>query len=123
MSTQPNLRLTLLAFAQKVQTLRDMGQKDIILDPGFGFGKTTEENFLLLNEMERLDILGLPVLVGVSRKSMIWRTLDCTPDEALTGTIALNTIALMKGARILRVHDVREAVECCKLYEQLNMKH
>jgi dihydropteroate synthase len=123
MSTQPNPRLTLLAFAQKVQTLRDMGQKDIILDPGFGFGKTTEENFLLLNEMERLDILGLPVLVGVSRKSMIWRTLDCTPDEALTGTIALNTIALMKGARILRVHDVREAVECCKLYEQLNMKH
>ena len=123
MSTQPNLRLTLLAFAQKVQTLRDMGQKDIILDPGFGFGKTTEENFLLLNEMERLDILGLPVLVGVSRKTMIWRTLDCTPDEALTGTIALNTIALMKGARILRVHDVREAVECCKLYEQLNMKH
>lgn len=123
MSVQPTLRLTLLTFAQKVQQLRDMGQKDIILDPGFGFGKTTEQNFELLNEMERLDVLELPVLVGVSRKSMIWRTLDCTPDEALPGTIALNTVALMKGACILRVHDVREAADCCKLYEQLSIKH
>ena len=120
MSVQPTLRETLLAFARKVQMLRDLGQKDIILDPGFGFGKTLEQNYALMNEMERLQVMGLPVLVGISRKSMIYRLLGVTPAEALGGTTALNTIALMKGASILRVHDVREAVECVKIVNSLN---
>lgn len=112
MSVQPDLPTTLKAFAEKVQQLRDYGQKDIILDPGFGFGKTVAQNFQLFSEMERLQVLDLPLLVGISRKSMIWKTLDCTPDDALNGTTVLNTLALAKGAAILRVHDVREAVEC-----------
>lgn len=119
MSVQPDLRTTLLAFAEKVQRLRDYGQKDIILDPGFGFGKTLEQNYQLFSEMEKLQVMELPLLVGISRKSMIHKTLCCTPDEALNGTTFLNTVALMKGASILRVHDVKEAVECCRLYAQL----
>lgn len=119
MSVQPDLRTTLLAFAKKVQQLRDFGQKDIILDPGFGFGKTTEQNFMLMGEMEKLQVMELPLLVGISRKSMIYKTLDCTPAEALNGTTVLNTIALTKGASILRVHDVKEAVECCRLTSHL----
>ena len=120
MSVQPTLQATLMAFAQKVQQLRDLGQNDIILDPGFGFGKTTDDNFRLMNELEKLQVMELPVLVGVSRKSMIYKTLDCTPAEALNGTTALNAIALQKGASILRVHDVKEAVECCLLTSHLS---
>ena len=119
MSIQANLHDTLMSFARKVQQLRDLGQKDIILDPGFGFGKTLEENFVLMNEMERLLVMELPLLVGISRKSMIYKTLACTPTEALNGTTMLNTIALMKGASILRVHDVKAAVECCQLFNSL----
>lgn len=119
MSVQPDLRSTLLAFASKVQQLCDYGQKDIILDPGFGFGKTVDENYKLMNELETLQVMELPLLVGISRKSMIWKHLGCTPDEALNGTTMLNTVALMKGASILRVHDVKAAVEFTKLYEKL----
>ena len=119
MSVQPTMRDTLLVFAQKVQQLRDFGAKDIILDPGFGFGKTLEQNYQMMNELERLRVMELPVLVGVSRKSMIYKKFDCKPDEALNGTTSLNTIALMKGADILRVHDVREAVECVQIVNSL----
>jgi dihydropteroate synthase len=96
------------------------GIKDIILDPGFGFAKTVQQNFELLNQFDHLRILGKPILVGLSRKSMIWRTLKTNPEEALNGTTALHTIALMKGASILRVHDVKEAVECIKLIHETN---
>lgn len=107
MASEPTLRDTLLFFAERVQQLRDMGQKDIILDPGFGFGKTLEENYALLASMEKLQVMELPLLVGVSRKSMIYKLLGCQPFEALNGTTALHAIALMKGASILRVHDVK----------------
>jgi dihydropteroate synthase len=120
MSVQPTMRDMLLHFAEEVQQLRDMGAKDIILDPGFGFGKTLEQNYQVLNHLERLQELELPVLVGLSRKSMIYKLLWHTANEALNGTTILNTLALMKGASILRVHDVREAVECVRLVTQLN---
>ena len=110
-------------FAEKVQQLRDLGQKDIILDPGYGFGKTLEENYELLAHQEMLNVFELPLLVGVSRKSMIYKLLGCTPNEALNGTTVLNTIAMQKGASILRVHDVKEAFEVVKLYQKtLNSK-
>ena len=115
MSQQPTIREMLLSFAEKVQQLRDLGAKDIILDPGFGFGKTLEQNYQIMGELDKLQVMGLPLLVGVSRKSMIYKLLGFTPDESLNGTTALNTIALMKGASILRVHDVKAAVECCKI--------
>lgn len=115
MSVQPALREMLIGFADKVQRLRDYGAKDIIIDPGFGFGKTLEQNYQLMYELEKLHVLGLPLLVGISRKSMICKRLNCTPAEALNGTTVLNTIALTKGASILRVHDVREAVETIRL--------
>ncbi|MBQ8938124.1 MAG: dihydropteroate synthase [Prevotella sp.] len=115
MSARATLRETLLLFAERVQQLRDLGQKDMILDPGFGFGKTLEQNYALLAELEKLQVMELPLLVGISRKSMIYRLLGTAPAEALNGTTALNTVALMKGADILRVHDVREAVECVQL--------
>lgn len=115
MSRKATMTEVLMDCAEVVDTLRSMGQKDIILDPGFGFGKTVEQNYEVLHELERMEMLHLPILVGVSRKSMIWKTLGCTPASALNGTTVLNTIALMKGASILRVHDVREAVECVKL--------
>jgi len=118
MSQQPTIREMLLSFAGKVQQLYDYGAKDIILDPGFGFGKTLEQNYEVMNGLERLHVMGLPLLVGVSRKSMVYKKLGCTPNEALNGTSVLNTIALMKGAGILRVHDVREAVECIKIVRQ-----
>ena len=111
-----------LFFAEKVQQLRDMGANDIILDPGFGFGKTLEQNYEIMNDLEKLLVMELPLLVGISRKSMIYRAFDCTPKEALNGTTALNTIALMKGASILRVHDVKEAMECVSIVGQLNCK-
>ncbi|MBR4898593.1 MAG: dihydropteroate synthase [Prevotella sp.] len=123
MSVQPDLRSTLLAFATKVQQLCDYGQKDIILDPGFGFGKTVDENYKLMSELEAFQVMELPLLVGISRKSMIWKHLGCTPDDALNGTTMLNTIALMKGASILRVHDVKAAVECTMLYDKLRIKN
>ena len=122
MSVQKDLHDTLMVFAKKVQQLRDLGQKDIILDPGFGFGKTLDDNYRLMGEMEKLQVLDLPLLVGISRKSMIYRLLDTQPDQALNGTSVLNTIALMKGASILRVHDVKEAVECVSIVQKLNGK-
>ena len=118
MSVQPTLRDVLLGFARKVSQLRTLGVKDIILDPGFGFGKSVDQNFVLLNEMEKTKVLDLPLLVGVSRKSMIFKTIGGNADTALNGTTALNAIALMKGANILRVHDVREAVETVTLFNQ-----
>ena len=120
MSRKATVHDILLDFAQTVQRLRDLAQKDIILDPGFGFGKTPEENFLLLRELEKLHVLDLPLLVGMSRKRMVWQTLKVTPDNALNGTTVLNTVALQKGASILRVHDVKEASEAVKLV--LNLK-
>ena len=108
-----------LYFASKIQQLRDLGQKDIILDPGYGFAKTVEQNYQLLSHQEELNIFELPLLVGISRKSMIYRPLGITPEGALNGTSVLNTIALMKGATILRVHDVKEAVEIVQLYKLL----
>ena len=122
MSQRPTLREMLLSFAEQVQQLRDFGAKDIILDPGFGFGKTLEQNYQMMAELEKLQVMDLPILVGISRKSMIYKKFEVTPNEALNGTTALNTIALMKGAGILRVHDVREAVECVKIVSQLNCK-
>lgn len=108
-----------LYFAAKVDKLRQSGVKDIILDPGFGFGKTVDHNYELMNYVDDFRLFELPVLVGVSRKSMITRLLGVTPDNALNGTTALNTIALLKGANILRVHDVKEAVEVVKIVETL----
>lgn len=122
MSQQPTIREMLLSFAEKVQQLRDFGAKDIILDPGFGFGKTQEQNYQVMGELEKLQVMELPLLVGVSRKSMIFKLFGVTPNESLNGTTALNVIALMKGASILRVHDVREAVECCKIMNRVNSK-
>ncbi len=108
-----------LYFARKVQQLRDLGVKDIILDPGFGFGKTMEHNYELLAHLEEFALFELPILVGLSRKSMIYRLVGGTPQEALNGTTVLHTIALLKGANILRVHDVREAVEAAKIVEEM----
>ena len=110
----------LLSFASQVQQLRDLGVKDIILDPGFGFGKTLEQNYEVMGELEKLLVMELPLLVGISRKSMIFKKFGCTPQESLNGTTSLNTIALMKGTSIIRVHDVKEAVECCKIVSQMN---
>ena len=115
MSVKSNMHDMLKAFAEEVQTLRDYGAKDIILDPGYGFGKTLDENYAILSEAERLLTLELPVLVGVSRKSMIFKLIGGDPTTSLNGTTVLNTISLMKGATILRVHDVREAWECVKM--------
>lgn len=124
MSVQPTLHDMLIGFAKEVQQLRDLGAKDIILDPGFGFGKTLEQNYQLYNEMERLQVMELPVLVGISRKSMIYKLLGGDATTALNGTTVLNTLALMKGASILRVHDVREAAEAVRIVEtMLQVKH
>ena len=106
-------------FSEKVQKLRDLGAKDIIIDPGFGFGKTIEHNYELMNHLEEFHLFELPILVGISRKSMIYKLLGITPEEALNGTTALNTIALTKGAHILRVHDVKEAVETIRIVEKM----
>ena len=122
MSVQPTMRDMLLGFAREVDQLRSLGQKDIILDPGFGFGKTLEQNYEVMSELEQLRMLSLPVLVGISRKSMIYRLLDSDPVHALNGTTALHAMALLKGASILRVHDVREAVECVKIVKHVNSK-
>jgi len=106
-------------FGERIFRLQSMGVADIIIDPGFGFGKTAAHNFALLRRLGELSVSGLPLLVGISRKSMIWKTLDITPEDALTGTIVLNTVALMNGADILRVHDVKEAVEAVELVKRL----
>jgi len=105
-------------FKDKTEKLRQAGVKDIIIDPGFGFGKTVEHNYELLNKLEYFKIFELPIMVGLSRKSMINKVLDISPNEALNGTTALNTIALQKGANILRVHDVKQAVETIKLIKK-----
>lgn len=121
MSVQSNVHDMLLSFAGKVQLLRDKGQKDIILDPGFGFGKELRDNYRVLHDMERLHSLNLPLLVGASRKRMIHQLLDVTVEEALNGTTAVHVLALMKGASILRVHDVREAVQAVKVVRELEL--
>ena len=115
MSVKPNVETMLMAYAREIQQLRDLGVKDIILDPGFGFGKTLDDNYRLMAEMDKLHVLGLPLLVGVSRKSMIFKLLDTAPAGSLNGTTVLHTLSLMKGASILRAHDVREAVEAVKI--------
>lgn len=115
MSSCPDLRSVMLDIESKAQLLHSLGVGDVIADPGFGFGKTVEQNFAIMASLERLGELGLPVLVGVSRKSMVTRTLGCTTGEALSGTTALHALALAKGASILRVHDVREAAHCARM--------
>ena len=106
-------------FSIRIVRLHAAGVKDIIIDPGFGFGKTTKHNFDILRRLGDFDVAGLPVLAGVSRKSLIWKTLGITPEEALNGTTVLNSVALLNGADILRVHDVKEAVQAVRLIEQL----
>jgi dihydropteroate synthase len=106
-------------FQKKIKQLHEIGIKDIIVDPGFGFAKTREQNFELLNQLELLHILGKPLQAGLSRKSMVWKTLNISADEALNGTTSLNTLALQKGASILRVHDVKEALQVVQLFKAL----
>ena len=111
-------------FAKKIAILREKGfSKEIIIDPGFGFAKTIEQNYTLLRELDVFECFKAPILVGISRKSMIYKALNCNPTEALNGTTILNTFALERGANILRVHDVREATECIKLYNLLGKKN
>ncbi|OXB06802.1 dihydropteroate synthase [Flavobacterium pectinovorum] len=112
----------LFYFSEKVKKARSLGINDLILDPGFGFAKTTDQNYEVMQKMELFNVLELPVLVGISRKSMIYKTLNNTAQEALNGTTFLNTIALTKGAKILRVHDVKEATECVTLFDKMNSK-
>ena len=119
MSVQPTLAKMMKGFAREVQQLRDLGAKDIILDPGFGFGKNLIQNYQIYDEMEKLNVMELPVLVGISRKSMIYKLLGGDATTSLNGTAVLDTIALMKGASILRVHDVKEAAEAVKIVEAM----
>ena len=107
-------------FVQQLKVLRGLGVKDVLIDPGFGFGKTTEHNYQLLQDLKSFQLFDCPVVVGVSRKGMINKVIDTKPEEALNGTTAVNTIALMNGANILRVHDVKEAVEAIKIVNKLN---
>lgn len=122
MSVQPTLAAMMKGFAREVQQLRDLGAKDIILDPGFGFGKDLAQNYQIYAEMEKLNVMELPVLVGISRKSMIYKLLGGDATTSLNGTSVLDTVALMKGASILRVHDVKEAVEAVRIVEAMNKK-
>jgi dihydropteroate synthase len=108
-------------FSEKVNKLHSLGVSDIIVDPGFGFSKTVDQNYELMEHLGDFDIFELPLLVGISRKSMLWRYLNITVEQSLNGTTVLNTIALTKGASILRVHDVTEAVEALKICEKLNL--
>jgi dihydropteroate synthase len=112
----------LLALSEKINTLKLLGVNDIIVDPGFGFGKNLRHNYDLLNSLDSFRLFELPLLVGVSRKAMIWKLLDSSPGESLNGTTVLNTLSLMGGADILRVHDVREAVETVKLVSEIKKK-
>jgi dihydropteroate synthase len=115
-----NLNLDIIGWLQgRIDKLSSLGVKDIIIDPGIGFAKSIQQNFNIVNHLDVYRILDRPLLIGVSRKSLIWRTLKVTADQALNGTTVLNTVALMKGASILRVHDVKEAVETIKLYTKL----
>lgn len=115
MSVQGNIHDMLLNFSREVQQLRDLHVKDIILDPGYGFGKSIEDNYRVLHDQAKLAVMGLPVLAGLSRKRLIWQFLGTSADEALNGTTVVNTIALLHGASILRVHDVRAAAEAVKI--------
>lgn len=110
----------LFYFSEKVALARNFGINDLIIDPGFGFAKTLDQNYEVLQKLELFNILELPLLVGISRKSMVYNKLKCTPEKALNGTTVLNTIALTKGAKILRVHDVKEAIECVDLFSKTN---
>ena len=118
----PFMAQLLRDMGSKAEKLHEMGVCDVILDPGFGFGKTLEQNYTLMRNLEVLHELQLPMLVGVSHKSMIYKMLGTTPDEALNGTTVLHTTALMKGAHILRAHEVKEAMECIKIVSELNRK-
>ena len=122
MQTQTNyddiVKEMLFYFSERVAAARAFGINDLIIDPGFGFAKTTEQNFEVLQKLELFQTFELPILVGFSRKSMIYKTLNSNASEALNGTTVLNTLGLSKGAKILRVHDVKEAVECVKLFEK-----
>lgn len=122
MSVQPTLAMMMKGFAREVQQLRDLGAKDIILDPGFGFGKDLAQNYQIFAEMEKLNVMELPVLVGISRKSMIYKLLGGDATTSLNGTSVLDIVALMKGTSILRVHDVKEAVEAVRIVEAMNKK-
>ena len=122
MSVQPTLAMMMKGFAREVQQLRDLGAKDIILDPGFGFGKDLAQNYQIFAEMEKLNVMELPVLVGISRKRMIYKLLGGDATTSLNGTSVLDTVALMKGTSILRVHDVKEAVEAVRIVEAMNKK-
>ena len=108
-------------FSEKVNKLHSLGVSDIIVDPGFGFSKTVDQNYELMEHLGDFDIFEFPLLVGISRKSMLWRYLNITVEQSLNGTTVLNTIALTKGASILRVHDVTEAVEALKICKKLNL--
>lgn len=119
MSVKPSLPDMMLAFADEIQQLRDRGCKDIILDPGFGFGKTLEQNYAILADIDKLQVLELPILVGISRKSMIYKWTGGTPDTALAGTTALHAAAIMKGASILRVHDVKAASDTIAVTQKM----
>ena len=119
MSVRPSIETMLPVLADEVRQLHALGVRDILIDPGFGFGKTLADNYRLLARMELLHSLRLPLLVGLSRKSMVYRLLDCSPDEALSGTTALHAVALTKGARVLRVHDVADAVAAVRVMEAL----
>ena len=110
-------------FHAKLARLTELGVKDVIIDPGFGFAKTREQNFVLLQELDKFQFLGRPVLAGLSRKSMVWKTLNVKPEEALNGTSVVNTVALLKGASILRVHDVKEAAEAVKLVQEMKRQN
>ena len=114
------IKEVLLYFSERVAAARSFAISDLIVDPGFGFAKTIEQNFEVLKHLNALKMLELPILAGISRKSMIHKTLQVTPEEALNGTTVLNTIALQKGAAILRVHDVKEAVEAIKLWQKID---
>ena len=119
MSVKPTLKDMLMAFSAEVQRLRDLGAKDIILDPGFGFGKTLQQNYDILDGLDKLSVLGLPVLVGASRKSMMYKLVGGDPMTSLNGTTVINALALERGASILRVHDVKECVEVVKMVKQM----
>jgi dihydropteroate synthase len=122
MSTEPDVETMLRTWVRQVDQLHDLGVADIVLDPGFGFGKTLEDNYRVLSQLDRLHALPQPLLVGVSRKSMACRLLDITPDEALNATTVIHTVALEKGAAILRVHDVRPAIEAIRVVSALTSK-
>lgn len=112
------LKEIIFYFSERISRARSLGINDLIVDPGFGFAKTLDQNYELLQKLELLQQLEVPVLAGLSRKSMIYKPLNVNPEEALNGTTSLHTVALSKGVSILRVHDVREAVECVKLFEK-----